>query len=63
MNERFTKGIDTIKQYMTEEEVTQMITSDPLADVAPDLRKMIIEFAYGDVYAQWDWRPKIEHLS
>ncbi len=56
MNERFTKGLETIKQYVTEEEVAQMITSDPLADVAPDLRKMIIEFAYGDVYA----RPGLE---
>lgn len=63
MNERFTKGLDTIKQYMTEEEVTQMITSDPLADVAPDLRKMIIEFAYGDVYARPGLEAKIEHLS
>lgn len=52
MNDRLTKGLETIKQYVTEEEAARMIESDALADVAPDLRKMIIEFAYGDVYSR-----------
>ena len=59
MNERFTKGLETIKQYVTEEEAARMIESDALADIAPDLRKMIIEFAYGDVYA----RPGLDAKS
>ncbi|WP_374966249.1 carboxymuconolactone decarboxylase family protein [Lysinibacillus sp. RS5] len=52
MNDRFSKGYETIKQYVTEEEAARMIESDALADVAPDLRKMIIEFAYGEVYSR-----------
>ncbi|MFE3573080.1 carboxymuconolactone decarboxylase family protein [Lysinibacillus sp. NPDC059133] len=59
MNERFTKGIETIKQYVTKEEAARMIEADALADIAPDLRKMIIEFAYGDVYS----RPGLEAKS
>lgn len=50
--DRFTKGLETIKQYVNEEEVARMVDSDALADIAPDLRKMIIEFAYGDVYSR-----------
>ncbi|MET4563132.1 4-carboxymuconolactone decarboxylase [Lysinibacillus parviboronicapiens] len=59
MGERFTKGLATIKQYITEEEATRVVDSDTLADIAPDLRKMIIEFAYGDVYS----RPGLEAKS
>ena len=59
MTDRFTKGIETIKQYVTEEEVARLIDSDALADIAPDLRKMIIEFAYGDVYS----RPGLDAKS
>lgn len=59
MNDRFTKGLDTIKQYVTEQEADRMIESDALADVAPDLRKMIIEFAYGEVYS----RPGLDARS
>ncbi|WP_107949535.1 carboxymuconolactone decarboxylase family protein [Lysinibacillus parviboronicapiens] len=59
MGERFTKGLATIKHYITEEEATRLVDSDTLADIAPDLRKMIIEFAYGDVYS----RPGLEAKS
>lgn len=59
MSERFTKGFETIKQYVTEEEATRMVEHDALADVAPDLRKMIVEFAYGDVYS----RPGLDNKS
>jgi len=59
MSDRFTKGIETIKHYVTEEEATRLIYSDALADIAPDLRKMIIEFAYGDVYS----RPGLDAKS
>ena len=59
MSERFTKGLETIKQYVTEEEVNRMVAQDALADIAPDLRKMIVEFAYGDVYS----RPGLDAKS
>lgn len=59
MTIRFDKGIETIKQYVTEEEVAKMVEHDALADIAPDLRKMIIEFAYGEVYS----RPGLDAKS
>ncbi|MFJ3388741.1 MULTISPECIES: carboxymuconolactone decarboxylase family protein [unclassified Lysinibacillus] len=59
MNERFTKGLETIKQYVTKEEAARMMEADVLADIAPDLRKMIIEFTYGDVYS----RPGLDAKS
>ncbi|MFJ7952633.1 carboxymuconolactone decarboxylase family protein [Lysinibacillus sp. NPDC096418] len=59
MSERFTKGFETIKQYVSEEEATRMVDHDALADIAPDLRKMIVEFAYGDVYS----RPGLDAKS
>lgn len=45
-------GLETLKKYVTEEEATQLVTQDALASVAPDLRKLIIEFAYGDIYSR-----------
>lgn len=50
--ERFKKGMETMKEYVTEDALKKMVESDALADVAPDLRKMIIEFANGDIYSR-----------
>ena len=50
--ERFQKGLETMKEYVTADALKQMIESDALADIAPDLRKMIVEFAYGDIYSR-----------
>ena len=50
--DRFKKGLETMKEYVTEDALKQMVESDALADVAPDLRKMIVEFAYGDIYSR-----------
>lgn len=52
MNERFQKGLDAMRQYVSEEELQHMVTADALADVAPDLRKLIVEYAYGDIYSR-----------
>ena len=49
---RFDKGLDTIKKYVTEEEAMNLVSDDQLASIAPDLRKMIIEFAYGEIYSR-----------
>lgn len=59
MSERFDKGFETIKNYVTEQEAARMVEHDALADIAPDLRKMIVEFAYGDVYS----RPGLDAKS
>ena len=50
--DRFQKGLETMKDYVTEDALKQMVESDALADIAPDLRKMIVEFAYGDIYSR-----------
>ena len=50
--ERFQKGLETMKEYVTADALKQMVESDALADIAPDLRKMIVEFAYGDIYSR-----------
>lgn len=50
--DRFKKGLETMKEYVTEDALKQMVESDALADIAPDLRKMIVEFAYGDIYSR-----------
>lgn len=59
MNERFAKGLETIKHYVTEEDASRMVEHDALATIAPDLRKMIIEFAYGEIYS----RPGLDEKS
>lgn len=50
--DRFKKGLETMKEYVTEDALKQMVESDALADIAPDLREMIVEFAYGDIYSR-----------
>ena len=50
--DRFQKGLETMKEYVTADALKQMVESDALADIAPDLRKMIVEFAYGDIYSR-----------
>jgi len=34
MNERFTKGYETIKKYVTKEEAARMLEADALAEIA-----------------------------
>lgn len=41
-----------MRQYVSEEELQRMVTADALADIAPDLRKFIVEYAYGDIYSR-----------
>lgn len=57
--DRFQKGLQTMGKYVSEQELAQLVESDVLAQTAPDLRKMIIEFGYGDIYA----RPGLDDKS
>lgn len=50
--DRFQKGLETMKDYVTPQALQQMVEADALADIAPDLRKMIVEFAYGEIYSR-----------
>lgn len=49
---RFQKGLDTMGKYVSEAELAKLVDADALAATAPDLRKMIIEFGYGDIYSR-----------
>ncbi|MFD2115398.1 carboxymuconolactone decarboxylase family protein [Paenibacillus yanchengensis] len=54
-NERYQKGIETIKQFTipTEENPTgHMDIGEAFTDIAPDLKEIIVEFAFGDIYAR-----------
>ncbi|WP_301110036.1 carboxymuconolactone decarboxylase family protein [Sporosarcina sp.] len=50
--ERLEAGLKKIKEYVSEEEAERMMTADTLKDLAPDLRKYIVEFGYGEIYSR-----------
>ncbi|MDV6377525.1 carboxymuconolactone decarboxylase family protein [Sporosarcina sp. GW1-11] len=50
--ERIEAGLTKIKEYVSEEEANRMMTADALKELAPDLRKYIVEFAYGEIYSR-----------
>lgn len=52
MNERYEKGFEQILKYVPQDEAEKMRQHDQLADIAPDLRTYIMEFAYGDIYSR-----------
>lgn len=57
MSTRYEKGLETLKSYTDEEKGTNHFElMKALEDIAPDLGKYIIEFAYGDIYNR-------DHLS
>ncbi|BAQ10668.1 putative 4-carboxymuconolactone decarboxylase [Bacillus sp. OxB-1] len=49
---RLDKGLETIRHYVNEEEANRMMTADALKELAPDLRRFIVEFAYGEIYSR-----------
>lgn len=51
-NERLEAGLAKIKEYVSEEEAERMMTADALKELAPDLRKYIVEFGYGEIYSR-----------
>jgi len=55
-NERYQKGIKKIQEFTvlhTEENPTgEMEIGEGFKDLAPDLSKYVVEFAFGDIYAR-----------
>lgn len=54
-NDRYEKGIEKIKELVqgTEEDPTRfMDIGDGFKDIAPDLTRYVVEFAFGDIYAR-----------
>ncbi|MFP3361305.1 carboxymuconolactone decarboxylase family protein, partial [Planococcus sp. SIMBA_143] len=56
MNEsRYQHGLDKLMEYTLAENrdiSTHLKISEALEDIAPDVGKYIIEFAYGDIYSR-----------
>ena len=55
-NERYQRGWETLSQ-INPESAQRLL--DNLADIAPDLGKMVVEFPFGDVYS----RPGLDRKS
>ena len=54
-NERYQQGLDKLTEYTlnaNEETSTHHKIAEDLEDIAPDIGKYIIEFAYGDIYSR-----------
>ncbi|MFC7064153.1 carboxymuconolactone decarboxylase family protein [Halobacillus seohaensis] len=54
-NDRYQQGLDKLMEYtLTSDDniSTHLKISDELEDIAPDIGKYIIEFAYGDIYSR-----------
>jgi 4-carboxymuconolactone decarboxylase len=52
---RYKNGIDKLMEYTLTDNSdisTHLKISDDLADIAPDVAKYIIEFAYGEIYTR-----------
>jgi len=54
-SERYQKGMEKLKELTVADEHSptgHMEIGDSFANVAPDLKRMVVEFAFGDVYAR-----------
>ena len=54
--DRYQKGVEKIQDFTvshTEENPTgEMVIGEAFNDIAPDLSKFVVEFAYGDIYTR-----------
>jgi len=53
--DRYQKGMDKLKELTVPNEESptgHMEIGESFVDVAPDLKRMVVEFAFGDVYAR-----------
>lgn len=54
-NERYRRGIEKIKELTQSDDANpagEMEIGDSFKDVAPDLTKYVVEFAFGDIYSR-----------
>ncbi|UOQ44939.1 carboxymuconolactone decarboxylase family protein [Halobacillus salinarum] len=55
MTNRYEQGMNKLMEYTTsdsEDVSTHLKIGDELSDIAPDISKYIIEFAYGEIYSR-----------
>lgn len=53
--DRYQKGLDKLKELTTptaDSPTGHMEIGESFKDIAPDLRKYVVEFAFGDIYAR-----------
>ncbi|MCP3032571.1 carboxymuconolactone decarboxylase family protein [Halobacillus sp. A1] len=64
MTTRYEKGLEMLKEYTNEEKGTNHFElMKGLNDIAPDIGKYIIEFAYGDIYSRNNLSKKNRALA
>ena len=54
-SDRFQKGMDKLKELTVPDENSptgHMEIGDSFKDIAPDLTRIVVEFAFGDIYAR-----------
>lgn len=54
-SDRFQKGMEKLKELTVPSEQSptgHMEIGDSFSEIAPDLRRMVVEFAFGDVYSR-----------
>lgn len=54
-SERYLRGMEKLKELTVADEHSDtghMEVGDSFAGIAPDLRRMVVEFAFGDVYSR-----------
>ncbi|MCD8801531.1 carboxymuconolactone decarboxylase family protein [Mammaliicoccus sciuri] len=49
---KYQQGMDKLMEYTAATGSTHLKIADNLKDIAPDVSKYIIEFAYGDIYSR-----------
>ncbi|MFG6150393.1 carboxymuconolactone decarboxylase family protein [Halobacillus sp. B23F22_1] len=64
MTTRYEKGIKTLRAYTDQEKGTDHFKlMKDLEDIAPDIGKYIVEFAYGDIYNRSHLSKKLRALT
>ncbi|WP_101844971.1 carboxymuconolactone decarboxylase family protein [Halobacillus sp. Marseille-P3879] len=64
MKTRYEKGIEKLRDYTNEEKGTNHFElMKGLEDIAPDIGKYIVEFAYGDIYSRSNLSNKHRALT
>ena len=51
MSERYRRGVDVVQQ-LSSGSLERFLKTSRIAEVAPDFARMVIEFAFGDLYSR-----------
>jgi 4-carboxymuconolactone decarboxylase len=51
MSERYRRGVDMVQQ-LSDGSIERFLKTSRIAEVAPDFARMVVEFAFGDLYSR-----------